>query len=268
MCNTNKTLALLLTLIITMSCLTLLTVHPANAQTNSKPSVPEFTVKYEKHYSDKPAVYNTNPYNGQQEIISPASRSEWETITIIIKNQPFTPYQTKEGHTTRDIYLYYSVKHKGHFEEEWSRFTPDYYSNQSDGENTEIIFYLGVTGPEGCIMPPGENLLQQPVPQAGDKIDFQVEALIGWVEPGGLVTTTMGMNVYYPGTFSGVESGWSNTQTFILPDTSTVTALPYDSNATPTPSVPELSWFVIVPLLYMLSVPLIVWQRKTVNKNR
>jgi hypothetical protein len=42
----SKTLALLLTVIIATSCLTLFIFKPANAQSTAKPSIPQFTLSF------------------------------------------------------------------------------------------------------------------------------------------------------------------------------------------------------------------------------
>ena len=95
----GKTFAIFLTLIIAMSCLTLLTVKPVNAQAIPKPSVPEFTGKFvNASYS----VTTTNPYTGAnetQQIIN-------DSIEVTIKNQPF-------DHSNYQIY--YNIRTKPHF---------------------------------------------------------------------------------------------------------------------------------------------------------
>lgn len=51
---------------------------------------------------------------------------------------------------------------------------------------------------------------------------------------------------------------------YFYPDT-----YPAPSSATPTPTIPELSWLVIVPLLLLVfSVALVVRHRKTANSNQ
>ena len=63
----GKTFAIFLTLIVAMSCLTLLTVKPVNAQSIPKPSVPEFTLQIADHSYDVPAktTSTTDPYTGK-----------------------------------------------------------------------------------------------------------------------------------------------------------------------------------------------------------
>ena len=73
MSKIGKTFALFLTLIIAMSCLTLLTVKPAFAQSIASPSIPQFSVKYSGLFYD------------------PLSAVDNRTLFFTIRNQPFTP---------------------------------------------------------------------------------------------------------------------------------------------------------------------------------
>jgi hypothetical protein len=77
----GKTLALLLTLTIAMSALTLLTVKPINAQTTPSPtpyhelpnpSVPEFTLKYidNSHAVPPTTITTTDTFTGKQEVVT------------------------------------------------------------------------------------------------------------------------------------------------------------------------------------------------------
>jgi len=257
MSNSSKNFALILILIIVLSGLRLLMVKPTNAQSIPTPSVPEFTLNFDQHSSDKPAVFTTDPYTGKQQELEPAKHYEWETINITIKNQPFTPYQIKDGNNIWNLTIYYSVRNKGHFSNIWgSGFTPDYYQVQSSGQYTEITFFVGPNGPRGDIMQ-GENVLE-PVPSAGGQVDFQVEALIGYMQSEGVSVTQM-FGVQLDWVFNGTESGWSNTQTISIPASSV--------SPSPTPVVPELSLLVIVPLvLSIFSVAVIVRHRKPASK--
>jgi len=83
----SKRATLLFIAILAVSSLTM--VESAFAQSIAKPSVPEFTV-------------NLIDYN---------------RIEVKIKNQPFTPYNNTEGD---EVNLYYTVRVKDHFGEDWS----------------------------------------------------------------------------------------------------------------------------------------------------
>jgi hypothetical protein len=96
----SKIVALLLTLTIIMSCLTLLTVKPVDAQSFAKPSVPEFTLKF---LPDSENITHTDPFTGAItfEIIDKSR------IEVKIKNQPFD---------NTSYYLYYAIYARGHFD--------------------------------------------------------------------------------------------------------------------------------------------------------
>jgi hypothetical protein len=99
----------------------------------TKPSVPELTVKFIK------SSYNVTtiaPYTGA----NLTEQKDNNTIEVIIKNQPFTPYAIagpKSNSTMSSYYLslYYDVQVKGHSEynriEEYasSRYQPPPQSN-------------------------------------------------------------------------------------------------------------------------------------------
>lgn len=136
----SKTLALILTLIVAISCLTLLSVKPASAQTPTPfpesipiPSIPEFTVN------------STNP----------------NIINITIKNQPFlTPINGNSSD------LYYNVRFKSHFGVNWieqsfySGSSPGTLLAQSNSSNTVLIFETNY--------------------QPGEKVDVQIDAILGY----------------------------------------------------------------------------------------
>ncbi len=193
----------------------------------SKPSVPEFTLAYDTHFSDKLATYTTDPYTGEQQVSSPAKHYEWQTINVTIKNQPFTPYKITMGNNIVDASLYYNVKFKGHFEDEWGYFDPTYYVVQgTSAPSTVITFFIGANGPNGESGEWDPRFLERLSADRGGQIDFQVEALSGYVQPGSLVKSPASyFDVWVPGVFNGTESGWSNTQTITIGD-STPTATP------------------------------------------
>src|SRR5512138_3047812 len=107
----------LVALLLSVSALSYLAA--VNAELSlSKPSVPEFALSFEWHSSDKPAVYDTDPYTGQQRELQAAQHYEWGTITVTIKNQQITSSQANDGDTPQNVGLYYSIRTKGHFAEQ------------------------------------------------------------------------------------------------------------------------------------------------------
>ncbi len=265
--NTGKTFALLLTLIIAVPCLTLPIIKPANAQTIPKPSAPEFTAILVDHSYDTPSTtptYTTDPYTGEQTQVSSGSPSyhvQNKSIEITIKNQPFTPYNDSEG---RYIGLYYNFRFKGHFGSDWTYdpFMPNGVSSQRYGgwDMTYLIPYTPSNSQYTIVNFP---LGKSGISNYGQE-DFQVQAQIGYILMNGNSFMQRVYGVNY--NFTGESSDWSPIQTVTITETPSQTStLP----PTPTPSVPELSWLIILPLLLSLfTVAVILRHRKTVNTNQ
>ncbi len=210
----SKTVALFLTLIIALSCLTLLIMKPANAQTSTPyptPSIPQFTVKFVDSSYDVPTTTSINPYTGQT-VTTQGYHVENRTIELIIDNQPFNAYSDAHGSYP---FLYYNVREKGHFAENWTEiYNPDNdYLIKSNSDYTVLSFGVPFEG--------------------SGQIDYQVEALVGGI----FRNSPQFASGYH---FEGVASGWSPTQTVTIPASSV--------SPSPTSTVPELSWLVIVPL--------------------
>ncbi len=240
----SKTLALFLTLIIATSCLTLLMVNSANAQTIPKPSVPEFTIKVVHHSVDQPAIYSIDPYTGENKTVVEAKHDVWTSVVVTIMNQHFIPYADAEGNT---INLYYNVRSKGSFSENWVEL--------------ENINY-GFPTPSQIPSPPSEDYLELDYTanySSNAQLDFQVQAMIGFIHD--IENPYGGMdNRYYP-VFTGESSGWSNTQTITIGQSSTLPS--------PSPTVPELSWLAIIPLMVsMLCLAVVLRHRKTSYFNK
>ena len=191
MSNKSKNFALFLTLIIALSCLTLLIVKPANAQ--SKPTVPEFTAKYAD-----------NSYHASGNYI------ENKSVEVTIKNQP-SPYV-----------LCFNVRAKDNLAQNWTSY--EYYDNSSylapelfipnrllAWNSTETVLVFGFEGNNGSDT---YNLVLGN--GTGDQIDFQVQAYLGNWFPGRLVNATAKID-YYLLNIDAVGD-WSPTQTITIPE--------------------------------------------------
>ena len=118
----SKIVALMLSALLVLYSLAI--VCSDNAQSTSKPSVPEFTLKLVDNSYDEPPIpsttptYTIDPYSGKQTILTPGSSAipgyhvENKTIELWIKNQPYSA----------DVY--YDVRTKGHFGENWTDLYP------------------------------------------------------------------------------------------------------------------------------------------------
>lgn len=204
----------------------------SNAQAEAsipKPSIPEFTIKYvDKSYDIAPTT-TVDPYNGQT-ITTPGSHVKASAIEIRIKNEDFSPFTTDSGN--HKVNYYYNIRWKGHFEEKWNNaFLANYGSGffpRSTG--TETVF--STDGQYTC----GFNIPNTANFSPGDQIDFQVEAMIGYiVDPGPFESEI----------FKGETSGWSSTKTITISGNPNSNTSPTQSPAsTLSPSTAEGSGFL------------------------
>lgn len=199
--NTIKPLTRLFLLIILICGLFL---HVSDVSGVTKPSVPEFTVKLVACPYDVPSTTTTkiDPYTGKETVITtPGYRVENRSIEVAIKNQPFTPYTDADG---KEINLYYNVRVKGHFGEDWEELYPLYKASsnhpvQSSSEYT--VLSLSANYPDGA------------------QVDFQVEAILGYYYDAMAGRPTVPLYVLA----SADSSGWSSTQTLTIDWNATIT---------------------------------------------
>jgi hypothetical protein len=155
---------------------------------------------------------------------------ENKSIEIVIKNPQFTPIHVTEytpaSHYWYENYvptpvecnhtadLYYNLRVKGHFGDDWtpvgSSSSPPQSNAQLDSKYTVIPIKAEY---------PDEAVL-----------DFQVQALIGFYLPYGRTAVIFGYDFY------GQESDWSNIQTLTMDNAQVSTSTP-----TATVSPPELT---------------------------
>ena len=233
----GKTFALFLTLIIVVSCLTLLTIKPVNAQSIPKPSVPEFTIEPAGPSFDIPPTYSFNSSSGLF-YVNEGYHFEYSTVEIIIRNQAFTN-QTNIDH------LLYNVRLKPH------NYPDSYWQELFNPNNDGFPIQTSSNFTIIPIAAEGAPELQYQI-AAGATTDVQVKAMIGHIERGfnGNATNQIEM---YPYVFVGQTSGWSDTHTITLPPKVPIPV----SSPTPTPTVPEFSWLTILALIIsMLAVAL------------
>jgi hypothetical protein len=205
-------------IILTLAVSSLIMIKPASAQSIPKPSVPEFALEYVENPYDTQAGYHI----------------ENKSVEVTIKNQPFVTYLAADSH--RQINLYYNISYKEHNEEQWS-YCYDYFS-ASSSNYTIVTIGLGTMADRGTI----GNL--------SGEADFRVQALVGYYSSREFLPDT------YIYSFFGETSGWSNTQTLTIPDTS-VSASP-----TTTPSVPEFQSLAIpLILIIMLAAGLVYFKK-------
>ena len=179
------------------------------AQSISKPSIPEFTIKIVSAPYDVPTTHSIDPYTGEK-ITHPGYHVENKTTQIWIENQAFTPYQIYENDSEWTINLFYNIRLKGAFSQDWFYFR--YHNGSSDGNLRQAY------DSEYTVV-----LIDSYLPSEG-KVDVQIEALIGYEH--GVITGG------FPGTpriITGESSGWSEIQTLTIGESQT---------SSPEPTIP------------------------------
>ena len=258
----SKTFCLVFLVLLAASSLTM--VKPIFAQSISKPSVPEFTVRYVDNSYDVPPIYGIDQYTGKNVTKSEGYHVDNRSIEFTIKNQQFTPYTDSNGN---NIKQYYNFRFKGNYGDVWT-----YYPLDSNGRS---VFHYGGIFVEvtpvayaasnstytvlllsSSLLGPGYG---QKLPD-GVQVNFQVQALVGYFV----------VNEYGYFILTGESSDWSSTQIVTIGETSTSpnpTQSPTNTiSPTPTPTVPELSALVILPLFAaMLFIAVKLRHRKPVT---
>jgi hypothetical protein len=278
MSGLSKWFALFFILIIAISGLSLMMVKPANAQTIPTSTTPQFTVKF---VNASYTMTTTNSYTGQ----SQTQLINNNSIEIMIKNQPFDysnnglPYQ-----------IYFNVRVKPYFSntDNWTEIYPleNLTSSQANENGFPYAWYML---PES---PPQSNqdytTIAFPViptevydasgydvqrPYTGhnawlptflnaipivSQLDFQIQALVGhnstyWYIQHPFTPTYGGYSA--PAVSYDSASGWSNTQTMAIGEIAS-------TSPTPTPTVPEVTWFVLPLLILALSATAVLMLRK------
>jgi len=194
----------------------------AFAESMPKPYIPEFTVKVRDHSYYVPPTYRTDPYTGTNELIREGYVAQNGTIEVSIKPQLFTQYTDAEGNTIR---LYFRIAYKGHSALGWNYYPPNdgfsgnysQYFSASDSGSTNTLFGFGeyeFGGEDKTIYtPPSLGEIS-----AGGKIDFKVEAFIGYYK----TLQYIGISgLTYYNVYTGKPSGWSNTQTITIAESQT-----------------------------------------------
>jgi hypothetical protein len=230
----RKLATLLFTTVLVLSSLAV--VGSAYAQSIPKPSVPEFTLKLVDNSYDVPPVpsttptYTIDPYSGKQTVLTPGSSAipgyhvENKTIELWIKNQQ---------HSSK---VYFNVRTKGHFEENWTELYPPYNRLTErynfDGAIAPFLIYNPIQSDSNYTALSFDGNYE-----AGDQIDFQVKAITGHKSQyyAGYYIGSFVYNDYYESSIAlDTESEWSQTQTLTMPTPS------------PSPSTPEQENTIVV----------------------
>ena len=247
----NKTI--IIAFILTLITSSIMMIQSVSAQSIPKPSAPEFTVSFVDRSYTVPitATQTTDPFTGEQ--VTQTSGGEYvknQTVDIKIRKPPLTSATLPNGTVAN---LYYTVRTKGHFYDYWPTAPVNRWSSTfengdsftrafaSTSDYTVVTLVIG--SPNAIIM----GYADVYIPPEGQE-DFQVEASFGY-------QYTIYDFLYPTGTdfVSYADSGWSNTQTVKLGETSSVS---------PTPTVPEFPIIAILPILFIIPLAATVLLRK------
>ena len=200
--NINRTWALILIGIIAISCLGILSVKLANAQTIPVPTVPTFTLQYIH------ASYNQiDPYTEATQQVDNS------TIQVSIKNQPFNAPSTYG--------LYYNVRTKGHYEvDNWAIRKENIYTFIRTNPDDHVSFDLAIKPAEGSY-----TIVSYPAQYSPNtQIDFEVQAIVYNITsvfapdhatgPASMAS----VGTYYDVPVVTETSDWSNAQTLTIPN--------------------------------------------------
>jgi hypothetical protein len=207
----SRRLALLFITVLVLSSLVM--VRSISAQSIPKPSVPEFTVEYTDNSYDVPPTYGVDQYTGEKVVTEYGYHVDNRTIEFTITSQPFTPYEDANGN---NITLYYYFRYKGPYGDDWSYY-PD--SSHTYGYYVGLFPDTSASNSEYTII--GVNLPTLEIP-IDSEVEFQVQAIMGYVEKGQSISRFAGG---YMG-FTGERSDWSNTQTLEIGEIQTPTPSP------------------------------------------
>jgi hypothetical protein len=257
--NINKGFSLLLFGILVAS--SLMMVESAFAQSIPKPSVPEFSVQYLSNSNYVQPTTTTDPYTGQTITRGGYYTQSTPIIKITIKNQPFTKHFDTSINKT--LGLFYQVRVKGHFTQDWAvitywdataqnvQFPTNYPEQDYSLQYTALQYHDGI---------PSKGIM-----------DFQVQAGIGTITNDANSDHWL-VNLFSPNyVLSGESSGWSSTQIITIGETSSSTFTPNPTatstqNPTPTPTqIPEFPVLVILPFFVSLLLVAVYLKHRRTN---
>jgi hypothetical protein len=159
---------------------------------------------------------------------------EGRKVSLVIENEPFVPSEYPvESH----IEFYYNVRLNGAV----LYGASDGFPFQSDSEYTILSYNIAKDGDSKV----GKLLMK-----LGNTLDFQVEAMTGFVHRD--LSKAMA-----PWVFTGETSGWSDTQTVNL------------SESTQTnDSIPEFSSWIVLPISVLITIAVIVSRNRLEKYNK
>ncbi len=185
------------------------TPPPPRSDYIPQPATPTFTVQYNDDSYDIPKTVTTtiDPFNGKEnQIESGGFHIDNRSISVTIKNQPFSPVTIQDGNVTSFQFV---IRVKGYYSNEWQTL-----QSVSPSEPTILPDDNSYTTVRFSLDPSGEYFFRGIA--SGDKIDFQVQAKIGY---GTFIPDPLRSGFYHEGRVEFTtlsESGWTATQTLTI----------------------------------------------------
>ena len=221
-----------------------------------EPSIPEFSVQPTSNPYFVPEVTFSLPeeaYSGPFGIRGdvkgiPAHINENKSILVTIKNQPFIQTEILDGVWAK---LYYNVRWCLNSEKNYWSYSPinptkSGYINASQSDYT----VLNIPKP------------RLPATSNGSKLDFQVQALIGYDEQKYAVSDYTGVPHYTGNYFYGKSSDWSQSLTYVLWENESSSPSPTPS---PTQAVPDFPFYVVIPIVLTIVLVGLIFCKKYVS---
>jgi hypothetical protein len=141
------------------------------------------------------------------------------TIEVKIKNQSFVPYY--DANSGWNISLCYNIRMKEHSEQNWTNlYLIEDVPTHSNSDYTILSYPLSDENTNSYIL--GDKIWLLPF---GSQVDFQVEAMIGYVHRVYNPNATSQLEMY-PYVFTGETSGWSSIQTLTIGENLTLSTEP------------------------------------------
>ena len=207
-------------------------IKPSYSQTISKPSIPEFAVKYVDNSYDVAPTYGIDQYTGKNVMTEAGYYVQNKSIDVWVSDQAFSTYKNTDGNI---IMMYYDIQWKGHFADNWINSNTSFnglhiVASNSLLANNELVYptapftiiTVGFSGNNGST----PYSMQTDDVSDGGKIDFNVQAFIGYYTMLDSTPDSLFQRIHTIYTFHGESSEWSNTQTISIPDGSVSTAIP------------------------------------------
>lgn len=222
----SKASALLLTIIIAISCLTLLNIKPTGAQSTPVLPVPQFTASFVGNTYYIPTKVTADPYTGAN--VTQAGYYVTDgSLRVQIKNQPLRGL---------DGNVYLNIRYKGHYQND--SWTYPYIYRDLYGYDFDCLTVDSPTGLEPYVVDYTTATFPADSYAPNSQIDFQVQVLLYRTQSTlQVVPHSASGSTYLPALVLNATGDWSDIQTVTIPAAATPTPEPTAiASNSPTPT--------------------------------